>query len=381
MDNLTHTLFAVTLGRTPLGRAGRGTTTALVLASNAPDIDIVATARGNASYLQWHRGPTHGALGIVALGMATAAIVWAIQRYIDRRADPPRDANPIDDAPSASFGMLLVVSTLGVLCHVLMDFPTSYGTRLLSPFSWHWFAADLMPIVDIYLIAALLAGLLFGQTSEASRRRNAAIVLALMAANYGVRAVARHEAIVLAPRVFGPLLPKPCNPNRVDRPLVVSWPRADAATPMASWSGESSRCLVDLAAMPTFLSPFKWRLIARLSNAYEMHDLDVLDARLRRPAGVGEAPWRVTIRYPDQWNPAVQAAAGAPLAQVFLGFSRFPAARWIVDQRTGVATVRWTDMRFAAGPTLDQRVGRGSLFTATVRLTPDGRVLDAQLGQ
>jgi hypothetical protein len=60
MDNLTHTLFGLTLARTPLGRAGRGVTTALVLASNAPDADIVMTARGNASYLQWHRGPTHG---------------------------------------------------------------------------------------------------------------------------------------------------------------------------------------------------------------------------------------------------------------------------------------------------------------------------------
>src|SRR4051794_20065708 len=50
MDNVTHTLFALTLARTPLGRAGRGTTAALVLASNAPDIDIVATIGGAASY-------------------------------------------------------------------------------------------------------------------------------------------------------------------------------------------------------------------------------------------------------------------------------------------------------------------------------------------
>jgi membrane-bound metal-dependent hydrolase YbcI (DUF457 family) len=381
MDNLTHTLFAVTLGRTPLGRAGRGTTTALVLASNAPDIDILATARGTAAYLRWHRGPTHGPLGFVALSLVTAAIVWAIQRYIDRNADPPPNTNPIDALPSASFGMLLVASAVGLLCHILMDFPTSYGTRVFSPFGWHWFGADLMPIVDIYLIAALIAGLLFGQTSEASRRRNAAIVLALMAANYGVRAVAHHEAIVLAPRVFGPLMPKPCDPNRVDRPLIVEWPRSDSAMPVASTSAGGSRCLVDLAAMPTFLSPFKWRLIAHLSNAYEMHDLDVLDARLRRPAEVGEAPWRVTVRYPDQWNPMVQAAAHAPLAQVFLGFSRYPAARWNVDQRTGVATVRWTDMRFANGLTVDQRLGRANLFTATVHVAPDGRVLDEQLGQ
>ena len=231
-------------------------------------------------------------------------------------------------------------------------------------------------------MAALFAGLLFGQASEASRRRNAAIVLVLMAMNYGVRAVARHEAIALAPRVFGPLMPQPCDPNRTARPLLVGWPREQAdAGSLASIPGGASRCLVDLAAIPTFLSPFKWRLVARLSNAYELHDIDVLDAALRRPPGAEEAPWRVTIRYPNQWTPTVKTAAAAPLARTFLGFSRFPAARWMVDQRTGVVTVRWTDMRFANGMTLDQRVGRGNLFGATVRVSPDGQVLDQQLGQ
>src|SRR5207302_836494 len=84
MDNLTHTLFGLTLARTPLGRAGRGVTTALVLASNAPDIDIVMTARGNASYLQWHRGPTHGVLGVAALGLLVALLVRLGQRVADR---------------------------------------------------------------------------------------------------------------------------------------------------------------------------------------------------------------------------------------------------------------------------------------------------------
>jgi hypothetical protein len=60
LDNVTHTLFGATLGRTSLGRAGRGITATLILASNAPDIDIVATAGGSIKYLEWHRGMTHG---------------------------------------------------------------------------------------------------------------------------------------------------------------------------------------------------------------------------------------------------------------------------------------------------------------------------------
>ena len=369
MDNLTHTLFALTLARTPLGRAGRGTTTALVLASNAPDIDIVTAARGSVSYLQWHRGPTHGLLGVLALGAIVALLVRAGQRLVDRRGTrPPGDLE-------APFGMLLAASMIAVVCHILMDFPTSYGTRLLSPFNWHWYAADLMPIVDVYLIIIFVAGLLFGSASPAARRRNAAIVLVLMAANYSVRAVARYQAISLAPRVFGPTWPPRCDGGaHDDRSLLLTWPRTRNATPITG-----SRCLVDVAAMPSFFSPFRWRLIAEMSNAYEMHDVDVLDARLRRPPETGEAPWRIAVRYPNQWTPAVRQAASASIPQVFLGFSRFPAARGFLDPRTGDATVRWTDMRFATGLTIDQRAR--NMFTVTVRLDRDGRIIDQTLGQ
>jgi inner membrane protein len=372
MDNLTHTLFGLTLARTPLGRAGRGITTALVIASNAPDIDIVTTLRRGASYLQWHRGPTHGPLGLVVLGLLTAALVRGVQRI---RVGVPRGP----DEPEAPFGMLVAASMIGILCHILMDFPTSYGTRLLSPFSWHWFATDLMPIVDVYLIIVLVAGLLFGTASADARRRNVAIVFVLMAANYGLRAVAHQQAIGLAPRVFGPLMPRPCEAEHDTQGLVAAWPHAvDLTMPPTS---SSSRCLVEVAAIPSFFSPFRWRLISQLSNSYEMHDVDLLDPRMRRSPEAGEAPWRVTVRYPNLWRPAVEAAAAAHIAQIFLGFSRFPAARSFLDPATGVTTVRWIDVRFAAGLTLDQRLGRSSLFQATVRVDPDGHVLDARLGQ
>jgi membrane-bound metal-dependent hydrolase YbcI (DUF457 family) len=372
MDNLTHTLFGLTLSRTPLGRAGRGVTTALVLASNAPDIDIVTAVRGGASYLQWHRGPTHGPLGVIVLGLLTAALVRGGQRIGDRRG------KRAPDDPEAPFGMLVAASMVGIFCHILMDFPTSYGTRLLSPFSWHWFATDLMPIVDIYLIIVLVAGLLFGAASAEARRRNVAIVFVLMAANYGVRAVAHHQAIELAPRVFGPLMPRPCEPGPGNQALLSVWPRdVNQTMPPASVSG---RCLIEVAAIPSFFSPFRWRLISQLSNSYDMHDVDVLDARLRGPMRPGEGPWRVTVHYPNVWRPPVHSAAAAPIALVFLGFSRFPAARSFPDPATGIATVRWIDVRFAAGLTLDQRLGRSGLFQATVRVDQDGRVVDERLG-
>src|SRR6476659_3659962 len=142
MDNLTHSLFGATLGRTSLGRAGRGTTAALVIASNLPDLDILASAGGAAKYLEWHRGITHGPLGVIGLGVLSAAIVVAARR-LNTRWRTEEDAG---------FGLLAAVSIVAVLFHVLMDLPTSYGIRLLSPFSWRWYGLDWLPIIDIYLL-------------------------------------------------------------------------------------------------------------------------------------------------------------------------------------------------------------------------------------
>ena len=384
MDNVTHTLFAATLARTPLSRAGRGTTAALILASNAPDIDIIATAGGAVNYLTWHRGPTHGPLGVVGLGVVTAGLVCTGRRIYDQRrarheAIPTgRTATPTPiSEPDASFGMLVAVSILGVLLHVLMDLPTSYGTRILSPFDRRWFAVDWLPIVDIYLLTVLVIGLL-GRSSPAQRRVKAAVVMALMAANYGVRAASHRQALALAPRVFGPTLPQPCDPPMPDARPIESWPRQKAPSNPAA----GKRCLVEIAAMPSFTSPFSWRIIAQMSNAYEIHDLDLLDRRVREPGDESDVPWRLTLRYPNVWNSAVEKAARTHLGQAFLGFSRFPAARSVVDAQ-GITTVRWSDMRFAGGPLgLDQQpTRRVAPFTAIVRIGPDGGILEESLGR
>ena len=368
MDNLTHTLFAVTLARTPIGRAGRGTTAALVVASNAPDIDIVSAARGGAaSYMQWHRGPTHGLFGVIGLGLVVALGVWVFTRL--RHDDGV-------SRPRAPLLTLSAISVLGVLLHILMDLPTSYGTRLLSPFDWRWYAFDWLPIVDIYLLIALVTALAFGRLSPEARRRNAAIALGLMALNYGVRATSHHRALAIAPRLFGPTLPQPCDPKGPPASVVEIWPRATSysSTGAPSRVGSASRCLVEMAAMPTFFSPFRWRVIARVSNAYELQEVDVLDARFRTRPPAAEALWRRSLRFPNVWTYAVDMAARKRTAQIFLGFARFPAALAFLEAGS-VATVRFTDMRFAGGiVSLNQPSGRASPFTLTIRIGAEDEI-------
>lgn len=333
MDNVTHTLVGLTLARTRLGRAGRGTTMALVLASNAPDIDIVTISGGAANYLHWHRSYTHGPFGVIGLGFLTAAIVVGGRMFFDKRSNEP----------SPPYLKLALICMAGIVIHVLMDLPTSYGTRPLAPFSWRWYSEDWLPIVDIYMLAILAAGLLFGRGSELARSQNVKIVAVLLLLNYGVRGMAHHEAIALAPRVFGPTLPTPCVGAPDARAPIESWPRPPAVTP-----GDSSRrCLVDLAATPEVLSPFSWRLIAQTSNSYETFTVDLTDRRYHAPPEEGEVPWRRVVRYPNAWTPAVFASAAAPMTHLFLGFSRFPLARTSTRPGSAETLVRWSDMRFA----------------------------------
>ena len=371
MDNLTHSLFGLTLARTPLSRAGRGTTAVLLLASNAPDIDVVLTAGGAANYLEFHRGPTHGPLGVIGLGLAVAGIVWLWLKRRDRNSTEP----------AASFLMLWAVAMIGVVCHILMDLPTSYGTRPLSPFSWTWFAVDWMPIVDIYLLAILGGCLWFARAPQSDpsrtqrRWRNAAIALTLMAMNYGVRGVSHEIAIARASQVFGARLPEWCTQSV--RPATWGldhWPRFPDTSPRDT---AAERCLVEVAAVPDFISPFRWRLIAQLSNGYEMRDLDLL-AEIG-PAQTDMPVRSLSVRVPNQWTPAVVRASAANVAQVFLGFSRFPAARSFVAE-DGTATVRWSDVRFITGPLDDPRQFRRGLFGTTVILAPDGSIRESRLG-
>ena len=382
MDNATHTLFALTLARTPLGRVGRGSAAALVLASNAPDIDFVASFGGLDRYLTWHRGPTHGVLGIVGLGVLVAAMVsvWLraanrIRAARDARAAPDLSPARPERGPDAAFRALVLIAIVGVLCHVLMDVPTSYGTRFLSPFDWHWLAVDWMPIVDIYLLAILAAGLVFGAGPATARRRNVVIVFALMTLDYGVRGIAHHAALANAPRLFGPLLPQPCDPGTpAAGALVDYWPRDAVTTP----HDPGKRCLVQLVAIPTFLSPFQWRVVAQLSNAYEIHDIDLTDRRFWSAPASLEVLWRTTLRVPNVWTQPVWAAAATGLARAFLGFSRLPAVRTFGDP-SGVVTVRWSDLRFA-GARMALAPPQNDPFTVVVRVAPDGSVVEEHLG-
>jgi hypothetical protein len=127
-------------------------------------------------------------------------------------------------------------------------------------------------------------------------------------------------------------------------------------------------CLIETAAIPTFASPFRWRVIARLSDAYELYDIDIADARIRSRTPPLELLTAISRRIPDQRNASTNEAASEHPARALLDFARFPQAQ-VVGDSTDEATVRFRDMRFVG---LDEdsplQARRASLFTAVVKV-------------
>jgi len=159
VDNLTHTLTGVLLGRAGLKRLTRRATAALVISSNLPDIDsFVAPLWGEPSIVA-HRGFTHGLGGLVTLPFVTAAIILIWERLRPSKNQPPVRILP-----------LLLVALVGGIGHSLLDWLTSYGTRLLEPLSHEWFYGDAWFIVDPWIWLALIIGLELSWRAERKGR-------------------------------------------------------------------------------------------------------------------------------------------------------------------------------------------------------------------
>ncbi len=260
MDNLTHTLTGLALAQAGLGRRTPGATLALVLASNLPDLDIVTSLQGTATYLEHHRDLSHSIVGapLLALGLAGAI------RYFKK---------------GSRFAPLALVSLVGVVVHVFMDLWTSYGTRVLSPFDRAFYTWDLVFIVDPWLLLLLLAALWIARRSP-QPERVASLALGLMLAYASGRAVLHGQALEAG---------------------LVRVPAGRAS-------------VVRAVALPHPLHPLRWRFIADDGRAYHVGEL-----RLR-----GSSPPLVRRDKTAETEVVARARESSAVAAAFLDFSSFP---------------------------------------------------------
>jgi inner membrane protein len=320
MDNLTHSMFGLVLARAGLARVAPRATVVLLLAANAPDIDVLAWAGGSLAYLRHHRGVSHALPGLPLVAGLVVVVMWLLR---GRRGRFP-------------WWRTYLVALAGVASHIAMDFSNLYGVRPWLPFSPRWYSWDILFIVDAWLWAALLVclaapslgRLVSAEIGAPTGTGRAAAVLALLftVAWYGARDVFHRRAVaVLEARLYGPdSAPRP--PLRV-------------------------------AAFPTPASPLLWRGFVETESFYRMIPVHVFRA-VEPDAG--------EILYKPEDTPVLEAARRARTAADFLAFARYAFA--VVQPQEDGHRVVFSDFRF--------RGERRSAFLCTIVLDKDLRILE-----
>ena len=298
MDNLCHSLVGMALSRAGLNRRTALATSTLVIANNLPDIDVGVFAT-NTLAMSFRRGWTHGVLAQLTLPIALTGAMLLYDRY-RKKASP-------DDRVVPS--QILLLSYIGVLLHVFMDFTNSYGVRLLMPFSDRWFYGDALYIVDPWLYLLLGLGWWRGKRNARAARIAVALAAIYVFAMLGSNIVARREvAAGLA---------------RAGRPA-------------------DTRFMVT----PVFANPFEREVVIDVGDRYEKGNLWFDPSPHFRPAGFG-----IEKGLDD---PAVQPLLQSARARAFLRWSRFPFAQidpsgravWLNDYRyANVGPFGWSAVR------------------------------------
>lgn len=297
MDNVCHSLLGAALGKAGLARRTPLGMTTLVVANNLPDVDVAVFATDTLA-MSFRRGWTHGVPAQLLLPIVLTAIVVVCDRLFRRHATERVKA-----------GQILLLSYVGVLLHVFLDFLNSYGVRLLMPFSERWFYGDALYIVDPIMYVTLGLGWWL-----AARREKKGKPHPFKPARIGLAVAAIYIVTMLGSNVIARREVRQ-GLTRAGRP-------------------ENTRFMVT----PVFANPFEREVIVDIGDRYEKGMLWFRPLPHFRPAGFG-VPTGLDA-------PAVQPLLQLPRARAFLRWSRFPFV-----QATPQEGVWLNDYRYAsAGP-------------------------------
>jgi inner membrane protein len=301
MDNLTHTAVGLFLSRAGLNRWTPRATLIVILAANAPDIDVVSAAGGALNYLHYHRHLTHSLAAMPVMALLPVVLVRVAGR------------KPIRWVGAFCAAMVAVAS------HLLLDLTNSYGIRLFLPFSRDWQRLDLTNVVDLWIWAVLLLGIagpflsrLVGAEITSGRRRaeypgrGFAIFALSFVLLYNCGRAALHGRAVasLDARLYQDSVP------------------------------------LRVAALPGAANPLRWRGLVETGDFYAVADVNL--------AGEFD-PSRAALFYKPDSSPALDAARRAPAVREFLEFSQFPL--WRVSPAAELENGRLVevfDMRFGS---------------------------------
>jgi inner membrane protein len=301
MDNLTHTLTGLFLSRVGLNRWTPQASAILMLAANAPDIDVLSAAGGSVNYLHYHRHLTHSLAAMPVMAILSVLLVRGISR------------KPVHWLGAFCAAMIAVGS------HLLLDWTNSYGIRLLLPFSGQWLRLDWTNVIDVWIWAVLLLGL---AGPFLARLVGSEITSGSLRQRYPGRGFAGFALCFL---------------------LLYDWGRGTlhgraVAELQSRIYGESAPLRV--AALPDAANPLSWRGVVETPDAYAVAGVNL--------AGSFDPTHAQVFHKPDS-DPAMDAASRTATFQTFLDFSQFPL--WRVspaDEPENSKLVEVMDMRFGS---------------------------------
>lgn len=330
-------LTGACLSRAGLNRKTGLATLTLVLAAEAPDLDIITLVGGSVSNLQHHRGFTHTLLGVPFVAGGTLAIVYGIYRILLLRGRTPK--------LPPNWRLLYVYGLLGALSHIFLDFTNNYGVRPFAPFNPKWYSWDIVFILDPIILGVLLLAVftptLFGLISEeigarkSPRGRSAAIfALVCWAALIYVRDFEHRRAVNLLESV--------------------------------TYADEEPR---QASAYPTPLNPFIWNGVVETRDFFESMVVNPHTGQID-PNGTA------VVRHKPEETPVTLAAKRSRLGQIYLGWAKYPIVEADRRQDNSGYIVQFIDLRFAR-ITTDRRPPP---LAAYVILDPNLKVTDMQVG-
>ena len=371
MDPVTHTLTGTSLAAVGLRRATPLATATLVLAANAPDVDVVAHLFGTPTALAWRRGITHGIPALILLPFLVTGAIVLWDRHIRLRRMP--EAQPVRTRA------VLFLAFLGVWTHPALDWLNTYGMRWLMPFDNRWTYGDAVFIIDPWLWL-LVGGASFVVFSRTLWARIAWAVLAAAGSALVLASVIPLPAKVLwvlglAILVLIRARIGPRKRHRQRRAAVARFCGAGAAVYIAAMvalaqaaerdvrnrlAQESIVGVGDVMVSPAPANPLAGVAVAEVSDMYMR----------------GTFRWNRSPRFrPDlpgvfigDLEPLVEAVQEDPDARNFLKWSRFPFYQ--VEEVEAGFRVRVGDARYPDDP------GTGGLRGVTVYLDPELRLLD-----
>ncbi|MGI4758226.1 MAG: metal-dependent hydrolase [Janthinobacterium lividum] len=206
VEPVTHMLTGACIARAcGFPARARYATAACVIAAELPDADYVYRLGGPLVYFQHHRGWTHAFWSLPLQAAFVVFLFWLLHRV--RQA---RNMRRTRDEPAPTRWLALGGMALLALCsHILLDWTNNYGVRPFAPWNPHWYAGELVFIVEPVLLLVLLAVLLLPsllslvngeigmQKKQGNGRGLAMTALLLMVGLWGYRAVQRGNALAL----------------------------------------------------------------------------------------------------------------------------------------------------------------------------------------